>query len=113
MYIGIKNQQVHLGLRSNYDLPRSIGEGAEKCAHRVRCPFLPRQVGGARMIICSQPECQTTAGCTCTNRLFDYSRLRGEVTAKSAEISALKKQVEELTAERDKYLSKLNSLGAT
>ena len=53
------------------------------------------------MIICSQPECQTTAGCTCTNRLFDYSRLRGEVTAKSAEISALKKQVEELTAERD------------
>jgi len=46
------------------------------------------------MIICSQPECQTTAGCTCTNRLFDYSRLRGEV-------AALKKQVEELTAERD------------
>lgn len=37
---------------------------------------------------------QTTAGCTCTNRLFDYSRLRGEV-------AALKKQVEELTAERD------------
>ena len=53
------------------------------------------------MIICSQPECQTTAGCTCTNRLFDYSRLRGEVAAKNAEISALKKQVEELTAERD------------
>ena len=37
MYIGIKNQQVHLGLRSNYDLPRSIREGAEKCAHQVRC----------------------------------------------------------------------------
>ena len=36
----------------------------------------------------------TSAGCTCTNRLFDYSRLRGEV-------AALKKQVEELTAERD------------
>jgi len=53
------------------------------------------------MIICSQPECQTTAGCTCTNRLFDYSRLRGEVAAKEAELSALKKQVEELTAERD------------
>lgn len=53
------------------------------------------------MIICSQPECQTTAGCTCTNRLFDYNRLRGEVAAKNAEISALKKQVEELTAERD------------
>lgn len=46
------------------------------------------------MIICSQPECQTTAGCTCTNRLFDYNRLRGE-------LSALKKQVEELTAERN------------
>lgn len=46
------------------------------------------------MIICTRPECQTTAGCTCTNRLFDYSRLRGE-------LSALKKQVEELTAERD------------
>ena len=60
------------------------------------------------MIICSQPECQTTAGCTCTNRLFDYSRLRGEVTAKSAEISALKKQVEELTAERDRLNGCLN-----
>jgi len=33
--------------------------------------------------------------------LFDYSRLRGEVAAKEAELSALKKQVEELTAERD------------
>lgn len=53
------------------------------------------------MIICSQPECQTTAGCTCTNRLFDYSRLRGEVAAKEAELSALKKQVEEQTAEMD------------
>ena len=62
------------------------------------------------MIICSQPECQTTAGCTCTNRLFDYSRLRGEVAAKEAELSALKKQVEELTAERDALEVKAVSL---
>lgn len=54
------------------------------------------------MIVCSRPECQTTAGCTCANRLYEYDRLRAALAAKDARIAELEATLRDIAERRGK-----------
>lgn len=54
------------------------------------------------MIVCTHPDCQTTAGCVCGNKLYDYAALEAQL----AEAEARAARIEAETIERCAQVAK-------
>lgn len=57
------------------------------------------------MIVCSRPECQTTAGCKCATNATEIARLTAENATLRARLETVEAETRERCAERAEFFS--------